>query len=185
MRLYRVLPRLRDAAPGEPGHPLYVPEHQGAGRADNADRYSATYLSSAPPGAVAEAFGNVSAWTSSMLVRPKLPGSVRALVTYELPDDVPIFDLDDVRSLEQLGLRPSEVVTRDRAVTQRWALAIYEQQRWAGVRWWSYYDPKWYSYALWDITGLVPRMDAIRPLTIDDPAVIEAAETLRRPRQRR
>jgi hypothetical protein len=120
-----------------------------------------------------------------MLVRPKFPGSVRALVTYELPDDVPIFDLDDVRSLEQLGLRPSEVVTRDRAVTQRWALAIYEQQRWAGVRWWSYYDPKWYSYALWDITGLVPRMDAIRPLTIDDPAVIEAAETLRRPRQRR
>lgn len=181
MRLYRVLPWLRDAVSGEPGHPLYVPEHQGTGRADNVDRYAAVYFSSAPAGAVAEAFGNVSAWTTSMVVRPKLPGSVRALVTYDLPDDPPIFDLDDARSLEQLGLRPSEVVTRDRAVTQRWALAIFEQRRWVGVRWWSYYDPKWYSYALWDLANLVPQLDTIRPLTLDDPAVVQAAETLRRP----
>ena len=100
VRLYRVLPWLRDAVSG--------------------DRYAAVHFSSAPAGAVAEAFGNVSARTTSMLVRPKLPGSVRALVT-------------------------------------------------------------WYSYALWDLAKLVPQLDTIRPLTLDDPAVVQAAETLRRP----
>lgn len=185
MRLYRVLPWLRDAAAGEPGHPLYVPPRQGAGRVDNPHKYRVMYLSSAPDGAVAEAFGQLAIWTAGMFVRPGLAGSVRALVAYELPDDMHVFDLDETRSLEQLGLRPSEVVTRDRAVTQRWALAIYEQRRWIGVRWWSYYDPKWYSYAVWDIARLVPQVDAIRDLTIDDPAVVEAAQTLRRPRRSR
>lgn len=139
------------------------------------------YLSSATAGAVAETFGALAVWPSEMFARPALPGSVRALATYDLSDEVPVFDLDNVRSLKQLGLRPSEVVTRDRTVTQRWALAIYEQRRWAGVRWWSYYEPKWYSYALWDITKLVPQLDTIRPLALDEAAVIEAADVLRRP----
>ena len=185
MLLYRVLPWLRDAAPGEPGHALYVPEPQGKGRADNRGTYNVLYLSSAPSGAVAETFGELAVWSSEMFVRPGLPRSVRALVAYDLPDEAPVFDLDDARALDALGLRPSQVVTRDRVVTQRWALAIYEQDRWVGVRWWSYYDPKWYSYALWDISTLAPQRETIRPLTIDEPAVIQAAETLHRPRRAR
>ncbi|MGH2451983.1 MAG: RES family NAD+ phosphorylase [Candidatus Limnocylindria bacterium] len=182
MLLYRVFPWLSSAAESEPGHPLHVPQRQGAGRADNAGRYSALYLSNAPAGAVAEAFGNLKLWTPRMFQRPDLPGSARALATYAIPDEAPVFDLDDAAALSALGLRPSEVVTRDRKVTQLWALRIYEQQRWAGLRWWSYYDPRWYSYAIWDVARLTVQHD-IHRLAIDDPMVVEASEILRRPRR--
>lgn len=181
MLLYRVFPWLAGAAKGEPGHALYVPEPTGAGRADNADRYRAIYLSSAPPGAVAEALGNLRLWTPRMFVRPDLPGSVRAIAAYELHDSRSVFDLDDTDALKALGLRPSQVVTRERRVTQRWALAIYEQRKWSGVRWWSYYDPRWYSYAIWELAKLAVKRDTIRALTIDDPVVLETSDVLRRP----
>lgn len=181
MLLYRVLPWLASAAEREPGHTLYVPEPSGSGRADNAGRYRALYLSDAAVGAVAEAFGNLKLWTPGMFERPDLPGSVRALATYELASDVQIFDLDDADSLKALRLRPSDVVTRDRAVTQGWALAVFERGTWSGVRWWSCYDPRWHSYAIWDVRRLTPATGSPRALTLDDPAVIEAAEVLRRP----
>ena len=117
-----------------------------------------------------------------MFPRPDLPGSTRAIATYVPGSDLAIFDLDDADALGQLGLRPSQVVTRERAVTQRWARAIYEQGNWGGVRWWSYYDPKWYSYAVWDIARLTLRPTSVQALAIDHPVVVEAAETLRRPR---
>ena len=185
MLLYRVFPWLASAAEGEAGHPLYVPDPRGAGRTDNADRYRVLYLSSAPAGAAAEAFGNLKLWTPRMFPRPDLPGSSRSLATYEIGDELPVLDLDDADALRSLGLRPSQVVTRERQVTQRWALTIYEQGKWSGVRWWSYYDPRWYSYAIWDLRALTLRSGTIRALTIDDAVVIEASDILRRPRRSR
>lgn len=185
MLLYRVFPWLPRAANGEPGHALYVPDKSGAGRADSAGRYHALYLSSAPAGAVAETFGTLKLWTPRMFPRPDLPGSVRALATYDLPDMSPAFDLDDPDALKALGIRPSQVVTRDRAVTQSWALAVFQQRRWSGVRWWSYYDARWYSYAIWDVGALSIVPDTVRALTMTDTAVIEASDILRRPRRAR
>lgn len=182
MRLYRVFPWLASAREGEPGHELYVAEPSGAGRVDNPSRYHGLYLSDSPVGAVAEAFGTLKRWTAQMFVRPDLPGSLRAVAAYEVADDVAIFDLDDAASLASLGLRPSQVVTRERAVTQKWALAIYEQGKWAGVRWWSYYDPAWYSYAVWDLTALTLNPEAVQPLSIDASPVLDAAEVMGRPR---
>lgn len=183
MLLYRAFPWSASASVGEPGHALYVPEPNGAGRADNPAHYRALYFSSAPSGAVAETFGTLKLWTPRMFGRPDLPGSVRALATYDVADPLAIFDLDDADALKELALRPSQVVTRDRAVSQRWALAVFEQRRWSGIRWWSYYEPRWYSYALWDLT--LAHIHAVRALAIDDPAVVEAAEVLRRPRRAR
>lgn len=183
MRLHRVFPLLATAAEGEPGHALYVPEPSGAGRVDNPSRYRTLYFSDTPAGAVVEAFGGLKIWIAQMFVRPDLPGSVRALATYDVSDDLRIFDLDDAAALDSLGLRPSQVVTREREVTQRWALAIYEQGKWGGVRWWSYYDPRWYSYAVWDIEALASTIVAVQPLTLDSAAVAEAAEILGRPRK--
>ena len=185
MRLYRVFPWLPRAAAGEPGHPLYIPEPSGAGRADNPNDYRALYLSGAEAGAVAEAFGTLKLWTPRMFARPDLPGSTRALAAYEIGDDLAIFDLDDPDALKSLDLRPSQVVTRDRDVTQRWALAVYRQARWSGVRWWSYYDPRWYSYAVWNISGLRPVTRGVRALSLDDLAIVEASDVLRRPRRQR
>lgn len=115
-----------------------------------------------------------------MLETPSLERGHRALGTYELPDRAGVLDLDDPDALKRLGLRPSDVVTRDRLVTQRWALAAYRDHRWIGVRWWSYYDPRWYSYGLWDRRYLT--VTGVEPLTLEHPAVLEAATVLPRAR---
>ena len=183
MRLYRVFPYLPAARPGEPGHPLYVPRPQGSGRIDNPDLYEVMYLGNGPVCAVAETFGNLKIWTPKMFLAPYVPGSRRALGTYELPDTAAIADLDDPSVLVSLGLRPSSVTTRERRVTQAWARTLFERHRWVGVRWWSYYDPDWYAYGLWDRSELrVIHADA---LAIDDQTIVDATDTLRRPRRER
>jgi hypothetical protein len=154
LRLYRVLPWVRGASKGRPGHPLYVRSPQGSGRVDNPERYLVLYASDSPMGAVAEAFGNNSVWTRELLEGPPaLPGSIRALASYEA-GGVEILDLDDCAALSPRNLKPSVVVTRDRRVTQAWGLAVHDEDRWAGIRWWSYYRPEWGSYGIWSVDDL-------------------------------
>ena len=177
-RLYRVLPYVASARAGAPGHPSYAPRSTGHNRVDNPGLYEVLYLGDSAAGAVAEAFGTLRTWDAGLLRGiPSLPGSVRALVTYDLDDAMSVRDLDDARVLVDLELRPSQVVTRDRSVTQRWAARIFEQRTFVGVRWWSYYDPRWGSYGIWDTTGLRVRSAEILD-SVEHPAVIEAAEIL-------
>lgn len=183
MRSYRVFPYLPTARPGEPGHPLYVPRPQGAGRIDNPDLYDAMYLGDRPVCAVVETFGNLKTWMPKMFRTPHVPGGTRALVTYELPDATPVADLDDPAVLVALGLRPSRVATRQRAVTQAWARALFERRQWIGVRWWSYYSPDWYVYGLWECGAV--RATNVEVLAIDHPVVVEAANFLHRVRRAR
>lgn len=152
---------------------------QGAGRVDNPDHYRVLYASDSPIGAVAEAFGNHAIWTDDLFRgRPELPGSRTCLVEIESSGRVAL-DLDDARALLERDLKPSAVVTRDRKVTQAWALRVFREKRWAGVRWWSYHDPGWGSYGLWDMKRL--RSRSVAPLDREHPAVRAAASTLARP----
>jgi hypothetical protein len=168
------MPHLDTAGDREPGGPLYVPPATGANRVDSPDAYDTRYLGDDPLCAVAEAFGWAQRWDAGLLRgTPSLPGSVRALVTYELDDDVHVCDLDDPDRLSILGLRPSRAVTRNRAVTQAWALDLFASDQFAGVRWWSYYNPDWGSVGLWDTTALT--ITEIVVLTIDHPAFAGAA----------
>lgn len=149
-----------------------------AGRVDNPEHYAALYLSDEPGGACAEAFAYLSVWDDSLLLgSPLLPGSMAGIGTFRL--DAEVCDLDDAARLVALGLRPSEVVTRDRTVTQAWALRVFTEQRCAGVRWWSYYDPRWGSHGIWDTDTLT--VDAVEPVSLDHPGVLVAAEVLSRP----
>jgi hypothetical protein len=176
--LYRVFPFAADAAPEQAGGAFYVPP-QSAGRIDNPDLFSVLYLSDAAAGAIAEAFGRFPEWTPAILAgSPALPGSVRAIARYHLPDSVQLCDLDDPGQLLRLGLRPSEVVSRDYARTRAWARGIYGQQSWAGIRWWSYYEPRWASLGLWELSQL--RLEEVRSLRLDDAALLEAARTILR-----
>jgi hypothetical protein len=176
--LYRVFPYQEGGDPHQPGGTLYMPL-QGNGRADNPDHYSVFYAGDSEAGAIAEAFGRFPEWTESMLTASlSLPGSHRALATFSLPAATSICNLDDPAQLIELSLRPSQVVTRDYRTSQDWALEIFERQRWNGVKWWSYYDPRWYSYALWDYADLAP--SSIRPIYLNDPALAEAADVLTR-----
>lgn len=178
MLLYRVFPSISGVAPGQPGGGLYVPEQRG-GRIDIPSLYSVLYLSDAQAGAVAEAFGRFPEWTPAILRgSPSLTGSVRAIARYNLPDDAPLCDLDDPAQLQRLGMRPSDVVTRNYIRSRAWARKIYEQDAWIGVRWWSYYDPRWASIGLWERSRLA--LEDVEPLRLDHPAVIEASQTITR-----
>lgn len=179
VRLFRVLPHVAGARRGQPFHPLFVPASTGSSRVDNPDRYRVLYVGDSAAGAVAEAFGWRPVWDQSMLRgRPGVPVSSQALVEYEA-DELSVCDLDDAQRLVVLALRPSQVVTRDRAVTQAWAARVFDGGGFAGVRWWSYYDPQWGSLGIWDVSGL--RVREVTVLTLDHPAVIEAAAVLNRP----
>ncbi len=152
---------------------------QGAGRLDNPELYRVLYASDRAAGAVGEAFGNHAIWTRQLFAGPpSLRGSRRALATLDA-GGARILDLDDASRLVERGLRPSAVVVRDRAITQRWALAAFREKKWAGIRWWSAWDSRWGAHGLWDLTGV--RIVDVVPLSATHPAVAEAAATLARP----
>ncbi len=167
------------AQPGERGHALHVSAIQGAGRVDNPAHYRVLYASDSPAGAVAEAFGNHGTWTDQLFAgRPDLPGS-RTALTEIVARDLSALDLDDARALLERDLRPSRVATRDRSVTQGWALAVFRERRWGGVRWWSYYDSSVGAYGIWDPKKL--RVRTVRALDREHPAVVQATALLARP----
>ena len=182
MLYFRVFPWLPDAKTRDkPGHPEHVPTGQGKGRIDNPEHYAVSYLAEEAAGAVAEAFGDLHEWTDGMFSFPGL-GARRALGVYELSGRHAVLDLDDAQHLLDRGLRPSEVVGRDRGVTQAWALSAWKEKRgprrrWAGVRWWSVRDPSWHVCGVW--SGDLRVVD-IEVLALDHPAVVEAARILGR-----
>lgn len=178
-RLYRVFPWLDSASEGEPGHPLFVPTPQGHGRVDNPDRYLTLYASEDPVGAIGEAFGNHSEWTPYLLQGPPdLRGSRRALAVYDATA-VDFLDLDDADELRARGIRPSRVVTRDRATTQGWALEVFLEQTWSGVRWWCYYKPEWGSFGVWKHEQL--KVEDVLDLEANVGLVRQASFELNRP----
>ena len=94
----------------------------------------------------------------------------------ELDDDAPLVDLDDPAVLRRERLRPSKVATRERDVTQPQALALYERHPdAAGLRWWSTYEAQWANVTIFDRAAPRLRVADLRALTLDDPAVVEAA----------
>jgi hypothetical protein len=172
--------RRGETDPARNGHPLYVFPHQGAGRVDDPEgEYGVLYVCDSPVGAVAEALGDYARWTSAVLAPPPAAprGSVLALA--ELTGSPRVLDLDDPAVLVAEGLRPSTVVSRDRAVTQAWARRIHDRGRHAGVSWWSYRDPQWSAIGLWDRSGL-SLAGRPTPLTMEHPALLDAAAVLPR-----
>lgn len=137
------------------------------------------YLGDTAQGAIAEAFGRFPEWQAEMLEgSPSLPGSRHALARYRLDDAEPICNLDDPQCLLDLGLRPSDVVSRDYNKTRPWARQIHAKGKWSGVRWWSYYRPEWSSFALWKTERL--SLQELSPLALNHPAFVEAARTIMR-----
>lgn len=189
MLVYRVFPHLAGAKSGESGDPMHLYRPQGRGRLDNPDRYDTWYFGLTPETAVAESFADLATWRPSMCAFPALPGAERALGTFVVRDDSRVLDLDDANALRDRGLRPTQVVSRIRPVTQGWALSIFEEtasdgnRRWDGVRWWSYHRPHWVVVALWTPTGEQPThaCTSVERLTLTHPAVVDAARSLGKP----
>ncbi len=151
MLVYRVFPELPKASPAEPGHATYVHPDQGFGRWDNPGLYLVRYVAESPSAAIGEAFAHLRRWTTKMLTVPTLPGATKRLAVYEIDETrYRACDLDDAQTLWKKALRPTQVIMRNRPMTQRIASDIYHEGKWAGIRWWSYHRPQWTLYAYWD-----------------------------------
>jgi hypothetical protein len=168
-----------DERAGDDGRdgPLWFPRvYQGEGRHDNPDRYGCLYLSLSPLSTVIEQLARFRGQRlqRSLLRRRGLP---LALADLELDDDVELVDLDDPVVLRREKLRPSRVATRDRRITQPQALAIHDRhRRAAGLRWWSTYEAMWTNVTLFDRAARQVRVRSVRALSVEDPAVVEAAD---------
>lgn len=176
MLLYRVFPHLAGASPNEPGHPLYVHPDQGRGRWDNPDLYRSIYAAASPSGAAGEAFAGLSTWSAAMLPFPSVPGSIRAMGVYLFDEEThPVLDLDDAGVLLERGLRPTDVVIRNRPRPQGIARRVYSEGRWAGMSWWSMHRPQWTLFVIWS-SGVLS-VEGVEPLA-GHPAVTDASRLL-------
>lgn len=188
MLVYRVFYYDEAAKGGQSGHPLYLHKPQGRGRWDNPDLYDAWYLAKSPEGAIGEVFGDLAKWGPTMF-DTGMPGLRRALATFSVPDDLALFDFDDPANLIRIGMKPSEVVIRNRPARQRRAATLFHEgnpdgsRTWQGLQWWSYHRPQWTNIMIWG-TATTPApltLTDITALDLATPAVIDAADALRRP----
>lgn len=179
MTLYRCFAWSERARSDAPDGPLWFPRvYQADGRHDNPDRYGCLYLTDREVSAVVEQLAPFRGGRliEAMLARRDLPLALAAIV---LPDRAQVLDLDDPAVLSEHELRPSLVATRRREVTQPQALALYRRHRFAaGLRWWSVYEALWANVTVFDRAARRLTLKEVRRLTLEDPAVVEAADFL-------
>ena len=178
MILHRCFAWNDSARPEQPDSPLWFPRvFQGDGRHDNPEVYGCMYLTDREASGLVEQLARFRGQRliESMLVRRGRP---LALAAIELPDDAELIDLDDPVVLRRLGLRPSVVATRDRSITQPQALAAYRDTSAEGLRWWSIFESLWTDYTLFDRAGSRLSLRDVRTLSLEDRAVVEAADSL-------
>jgi len=180
VRLWRALPLDRSAKPTEAGGPLWFPRlQQGGGRHDNPDLYGCLYAAEEAVSAVAEMlapFRGTGKLLASMLVRY---GKPLTLVAVELEDGVTVVDLDDPATLIATGLRPSQVATRRRTVTQEQAAEVYASHPQAtAIRWWSTLESSWINWTLFDRAEAALEVGVLEDLTVAHPVVLEAADLM-------
>lgn len=134
------------------------------------------YVASSPSAAIGETFANLTVWTRAMLPVPTLPGAARSLATYLLDEEAhPFLNLDDAKTLLGRGLRPTDVVVRNRPRTQRIARDVHAEGRWAALTWWSMHRPQWILHVLWKLDGLdVHRIETLP----GHPGLLDAADRL-------
>jgi len=175
--LYRCFAWRSTARDDQPDGPLWFPRmFQGEGRHDNPDIYGCLYLSDRPESCIAEQLAAFRGQrlAASMLRRRGLP---LALGRLEIRDSAKLIDLDDASVLLRERLRPSQVATRTRAVTQPQALALYRRHpRAAGLRWWSSWEALWANVTVFDRTAAALRAIEVTELTLDHPTLLEAAD---------
>ena len=177
MTLYRCFAWKRDARPDAPDGALWFPRmFQGDGRHDNPDAYGCLYLSDRAISSIVEQLAAFRGQRlmASMLRRRGLPLAVARL---ELDAGRGLIDLDDPAVLARERLRPSQIATRRRGVTQAHALALFRRHRSApGLRWWSTWEAQWTNVTLFDRAAAALRVVDVAELTLEHPDLLEAAE---------
>lgn len=175
MRLYRVFPWDPSAAMDRPGGALFIPRSS-TGSFDNPDLFQGLYCAASPEAAIGERFARLRAWRPATFQNAK---ATFALATIDT-QDLALADLGHVPTLTKLGIqRVTDVVTRDRAVSQPVAARAYHLGAAHGLSWWSAYVADWTNVLLWDTTRLT-LVGQPEPLSVAHPAVAASADTLPR-----
>jgi hypothetical protein len=175
--LYRCFAWDEGARPNDADGALWFPRvFQGEGRHDNPEVYGCLYVADRAVSCVVEQLARFRSQklTPSLLRRRGLP---LALAELELTEKAELIDLDDPVVLRKEQLRPSAVATRRRDVTQPQARALHERYpKVAGLRWWSTYEALWANVTLFDRALRQLRVASVHALSLDDVAVVEAAD---------
>jgi hypothetical protein len=176
--VYRCFAWNREATDG-PDTPLWFPRRfQGRGRHDNPVVYGVLYVTASAASALVETLADFRGQrlVPTMLRQRGLPLAVAEL---ELDESAEVVDLDDPRTLVRTRLRPSQVATRNREVTQPQALRLYERHpAAAALRWWSTHEASWPNFTVFDRAADLLRVVAVRAVGPDDAAVVEATGLL-------
>jgi hypothetical protein len=176
--VYRCFAWNREARTG-PDTPLWFPRpYQGRGRHDNPHAYGVLYVTASAASALVETLAQFRGQrlVPAMLRQRGLPLAVAEI---EVDEDAAIIDLDDPRALVRERLRPSQVATRDRAVTQPQALGLYERHpRAAALRWWSTHEASWPNLTIFDRAAALLRVRDVGVAETGDERVREAADLL-------
>ena len=179
MILFRCVAWDKAARPRARGSPLWFPRMlQGNGRHDNPTLYGCLYVSVEPVSAVAEQLERLAGTSLEAvdLIRRGLP---LALAAITLEDDAALLDLDDPAVLVGEGMRPSQVATNERSMTQVGAAEIFTRHpRVAGIRWWSTIEALWPNLTLFDRAEELLDVEDVQPLELGDEVVVEAADYL-------
>jgi RES domain len=175
--LYRCFAWRQGAGRDAPDGPLWFPRIlQGDGRHDNPDHYGCLYLSDRAVSCIVEQFAAFRGQrlTAALLRRRGLP---LALARIELDDRRGLVDLDDPAVLKRERLPPSRVATRQRSITQPRALDLFRRHpAAAGLRWWSTWEALWANVTIFDRAAAALTVADVAELTMDTPALLEAAE---------
>lgn len=178
MKLHRVYPFQEGVTLNDQGGALFVSAISTHGRLDNPELYGVLYASTDPHAAIAAVFARLPIWRRATFVHAT--GRPYVLATYDAPDDLALFELNDVDALRSIGVtRPTDVVSRDRDITRVWARTIFERGAFAGARWWSSDNADWTLLGLWDYSTL-GLAQPVEVLTADGPLVRDAAAAIAR-----
>lgn len=186
---WRVFPWDSAAAPGDPFTPQYVLPAgiQTGGRFDLSDTPTLYVALEDPAHALAEVLQSLRGKRSirpGHLRRKSRRGGFHPLAIVEtwIPEDIydRMPDLSDPANLVRFSVRPDELSSRDRSVTQRISRRLHDDHGLAGFRWWSAFGGQWHVAIMY-----MDRVERFRihyeppsPLLIDDPIVHSAAAAL-------
>jgi hypothetical protein len=161
------------------GGALWFPRMlQGDGRHDNPHLYGCLYVSEEPVATVVEQLARFvgTSVAEADLVRPS---GALALAAIELTGEDDVIDLDEPHVLVREALRPSQVATHGRPLTQGHAADLFERHaRAAGIRWWSTFESLWANVTLFDRADDDLRLEDVHRLELGDDVVREAADFL-------
>ncbi len=177
MILYRCFAWHEGARPTDPDGPLWFPRRfQGDGRHDNPEHFGCLYLADRAVSCIVEQLARfrTQPLSPALFRRRGLPLAVASLV---VADDAELIDLDEPSVLSRERLRPSQVATRDRTITQPQARSLHDRRRGAaGLRWWSTYEASWVNVTIFERAAPALRVGEVTRLSVTHPDVVQASD---------